>query len=126
MCPSQQSPADAGLGPLERRVMAVLWDAENAMTVREVLQRINEGRSQPLAYTTVMTTLARLSGKGLVRRAREGRGYRYAAAVSDTAAVAVRGVMRDFGDAALAHFVDEVHADPELRRRLRRMLGEEG
>lgn len=106
--------------------MAVLWDADSAMTVREVLQRINAGRSHPLAYTTVMTTLARLSSKGLVRRAREGRGYRYAAAVSDTAAVAVRSVVRDFGDAALAHFIDEVDADPQLRRRLRRMLGEEG
>ncbi len=126
MPPSKQPPADAGLGPLERQVMAVLWDAESARTVREVLQRINEGRSQPLAYTTVMTTLARLSRKGFVGRARDGRGYRYGAAVSDTAAVAVRSVVRDFGDAALAHFVDEVDADPELRRRLRRMLGEEG
>lgn len=126
MPPLEQPSADAGLGPLERQVMAVLWDADSAMTVREVLQRINAERSHPLAYTTVMTTLARLSSKGLVRRAREGRGYRYAAAVSDTAAVAVRSVVRDFGDAALAHFIDEVDGDPQLRRRLRRMLGEEG
>ena len=120
-----ESDHGTGLGPLERQVMAVLWGAENAMTVREVLQTINEGRRQPLAYTTVMTTLVRLNDKGLVLRAREGRGYRYGAAVSDTAAVAVRTVVRDFGDAALAHFVEEVDADPELRRRLRRMLGEE-
>lgn len=126
MAPSKQPPGDAGLGPLERQVMAVLWEATTTMTVREVLQSINAGRRQPLAYTTVMTTLARLTNKGVVRRAREGRGYRYAAAVSDTAAVAVRGVVRDFGDAALAHFVDEIDADPELRRRLRLMLGEDG
>jgi hypothetical protein len=56
---------------------------------------------------------------------RDGRGYVYEPAVSDTAQIAVRGVMRDFGDAALAHFVDEARADPDTLRRLQRLLGEE-
>jgi hypothetical protein len=32
--------------------------------------------------------------------------------------------MRDFGDAAMARFVDMARADPEMLERLRRLLGE--
>ena len=105
--------------------MDVLWAAPGPMSVREVLARLNESRAEPLAYTTAMTVLARLAEKGILARVRDGRGYVYAPAVSDTAQIAVRGVMRDFGDAALAHFVDEARADPDTLRRLRRLLTED-
>lgn len=82
------------------------------------------GRSQPLAYTTVMTVMSRLAGKGILARRREGRGYVYEATVHDAAGIAVRSVMRDFGDAAMAHFVDEARGDPEALRRLFRLLDE--
>jgi predicted transcriptional regulator len=113
------------LGPLEAEAMKVLWAADAPMSVRDVLQRLNAARSDPLAYTTVMTVLTRLADKGILARVRDGRGYVYEPAVSDTAQIAVRGVMRDFGDAALAHFVDEARADPELLRRLQRLLADE-
>lgn len=105
--------------------MKVLWSGEGPMSVREVLARLNEARSEPLAYTTVMTVLTRLADKGILERVRDGRGYVYEPAVSDTAQIAVRGVMRDFGDAALAHFVDEARADPEMLRRLQRLLADD-
>jgi hypothetical protein len=35
---------------------------------------------------------------------------------------AVRNVVRDFGEAAAARFVDEARPDPKLRRRLERLL----
>jgi hypothetical protein len=54
-----------------------------------------------------------------------GRGYVYEPAVADAAAIAVRNVVRDFGDAAVAQFVDEARADPALRRRLERLLRDE-
>lgn len=113
------------LGPLEREVMSALWVAEAPLTVRAVLDRLNEGRRPLLAYTTVMTVLARLSEKEIVVRRRVGRGFVYEAALPDEAAIAVRETVRDFGDAAVAHFVDEARADPRLRRRLRRLLEEE-
>jgi predicted transcriptional regulator len=113
------------LGPLEAEAMKVLWSGNGPMSVREVLERLNAGRSSPLAYTTVMTVLARLADKDILARMRDGRGYVYEPAVADTAQIAVRGVMRDFGDAALAHFVDEARADPDLLRRLERLLAEE-
>lgn len=113
------------LGPLEAEVMAVAWTVQTPLTVREVLERLNESRSTPLAYTTVMTVMSRLAEKDILRRELSGRGYRYIAAVPDVAAIAVRNVVRDFGDAALAQFVDEARADPKLLRRLRRLLQDE-
>jgi predicted transcriptional regulator len=113
------------LGPLEAEVMDVLWSASHPMSVREVLARLNESRSEPLAYTTAMTVLARLADKDILARVRDGRGFVYEPAVSDVAQIAVRGVMRDFGDAAMAHFVDEARADPEMLQRLQRLLGDE-
>lgn len=113
------------LGPLETEVMEVLWGAGRPMSVRDVLARLNQQRTEPLAYTTAMTVLARLADKQILARVRDGRGYVYEPAVSDTAQIAVRGVMRDFGDAAMARFVDEARADPEMLERLRRLLTEE-
>jgi hypothetical protein len=44
--------------------------------------------------------------------------------VADEAGIAVREVLRGYGDAALAHFVEEARADPQLLRRLRRLMDE--
>jgi predicted transcriptional regulator len=112
------------LGPLEAEVMDVLWAAGRPMSVRDVLAQLNQARTEPLAYTTVMTTLARLADKHVLTRVREGRGFVYEPAVSDVAQIAVRDVMREYGDAAMARFVDEARADPEMLERLRRLVGE--
>ncbi|MGH9291008.1 MAG: BlaI/MecI/CopY family transcriptional regulator [Acidimicrobiales bacterium] len=110
------------LGPLEAEVMQVMWAAGGRMSVRAMLDRLNDGRDSPLAYTTVMTVMARLAEKDILRRQLDGRGYVYESVVADAAAIAVRSVMRDFGEAAVAQFVDEARADPKLRRRLERLL----
>jgi predicted transcriptional regulator len=110
------------LGPLEAEVMHVLWAAHEPMSVRAVLNRLNEQHNPALAYTTVMTVMARLADKEILRRRLDGRGYVYEAALPDAAAIAVRNLVRDFGDAAVAGFVDEARADPKLRARLERLL----
>jgi predicted transcriptional regulator len=113
------------LGPLEADVMNALWKARQPLTVRAVLDLVNHRREHPLAYTTVMTVLTRLAEKGIVNRHSQGRGFVYQAAVGDAAGIAVREVLRDFGDAAVAQFIDEARADPKLLRRLERLLKEE-
>ena len=60
------------LGPLEERLLEILWLRGNG-TVREVV----EDSCQDLAYTTVMTTLDRLFKKNLLNREAEGRAFRY-------------------------------------------------
>jgi predicted transcriptional regulator len=112
------------LGPLETEVMEVLWAAREPLTVRAVLEQLNRRRRPPLAYTTVMTVMARLAEKEILRRERVGRGYAYEAAVPDEAAIAVRELVRDYGEAAVAQFVDEARTDPKLLRRLRRLVAD--
>lgn len=112
------------VGPLEADVLEVLWGEKRPMAVRQVLEHLNDGRSHPLAYTTVMTVMSRLAEKGILDRQRERRGYIYKPVARDAAEIAVRNVVRDFGDAALAHLVDEARADPELMRRLERLMRE--
>jgi predicted transcriptional regulator len=102
--------------------MELVWAAGRPLTVREVLERLNAKRSPQLAYTTVMTVMNRLVAKEVLRRKREGRGYAYEATASDAAGLAVRNVMRDHGDAAMAHFVEAAKGDPRALRRLQRLL----
>ncbi len=113
------------LGPLEAEIMRVVWDCEPPVTPRQVLDQINERRDQPLAYTTVMTVMTRLAEKGLLGRTPAPRGWAYEPLVTDAASIAVRDVMRDFGEAAVAHFLAESRADPKLRRRLQKLLDED-
>lgn len=112
------------LGPLEARVVQVLWRLDRPAPVREVLDRLNDGSRAPLAYTTVMTVMSRLAEKGVLGRKPAGRGYEYEAVFRDAAELAVRTVVRDFGDAAVAHFLDEARADPKLMRRLQKLMQE--
>jgi predicted transcriptional regulator len=120
----QDGAAAAGLGPLEAEVMAVLWRSDTPLAVREVAAALNARRPEPLAYTTVMTVMARLAGKGLLARSRSGRRFVYTPTVADTAEAAVQGVLERFGEAALARFVERAELDPALRERLRRLAGE--
>ena len=113
------------LGPLESEVMEAIWGMRKPVGVRQVIERLNRGRRQKLAYTTVMTVMSRLADKGVLQRRRDGRGYVYEATAPDAAGLAVRSVMRDFGDAAVTQFVEEARADPQVLRRLRRLLAEE-
>ncbi|WP_156727353.1 BlaI/MecI/CopY family transcriptional regulator [Streptomyces apocyni] len=73
------------LGDLEDAVMTRVWNWNRPVTVREVLEDLQQERS--IAYTTVMTVLDNLHQKGWVRREAEGRAYRYEA-VSTRAAYA--------------------------------------
>ena len=93
--------------------MDVLWDTvpgtSDGVTVREVADAL-DGRE--LAYTTVMTVLDRLAGKGMVQREREGRAWRYRAAASREAHIAQLMLdALDLGgsrDAALVRFARSV------------------
>lgn len=112
------------LGSLGAEVMDVLWAAGEPVTVRVVMDRLNHDRVEPLAYTTVMTVLTRLADRGAARRTKAGRGYVYEPAIADAAELAVRDVVRDHGEAAVTHFVTQARTDPQLLRRLERLLGD--
>ncbi len=111
-------------GPLESEVMDAVWRAGEPVVVREVVDELNERRAESLAYTTVMTVMSRLADKEVLARRKVGRGYVYEANAPDAAGIAVKDVLRNYGDAAVAHFVDEAQTDPALLQRLRRLLSD--
>ena len=111
------------LGPLETAVMEKVWK-RGPLTVRDIVDDL--GRSRGLAYTTVMTVMVRLHGKGLLTRERTGKTYVYRATFTRDEHRAVlsrdlaRGLVSQFGDAALAAFsaeLDEVDASHRVALR---------
>ncbi len=64
------------LAELELECMKVLWKYPGASVAQ-----VRAGLPRPLAYTTVMTVLDRMSAKGLVGRRKNGRAYLYTAAL---------------------------------------------
>ena len=113
-------------GELEQAVMDVVWALpdDEWLTVREVHERL---AARGLAYTTVMTVMDRLAGKGLLTQEKVGRAYRYrpAATRADVTAGlisdALAGASAD-RDAALVRFVSG--ASSEDIAALRRALDE--
>ena len=113
------------LGPLEGAVMERFWKRGPA-TVRVVVDDL--ARTRGLAYTTVMTVMVRLHGKGLLHRDRNGKTYVYRAAFTREEHRArisrdlARGLVSQFGDAALAAFSAELdEVDAQHRAALRRV-----
>jgi predicted transcriptional regulator len=105
-------------GDLERAAMEVVWE-HGPSTARQVAERLAD---RGLAYTTWLTVLGRLVGKGLLRQDRAGRAHSYTAVASreDHIAVLMRQALGQAGDreAALAHFVRSVSAgEAEALRR---------
>ena len=62
-------------GELESAIMDVVWASDRAYLVREVRERLDYNRA--VAYTTVMTVMNILHGKGVLRREKYGRAWRY-------------------------------------------------
>ncbi|GAB2830975.1 BlaI/MecI/CopY family transcriptional regulator [Actinocorallia aurea] len=109
-------------GDLEREIMAALQAADRALTPREVRETLGGS----LAYTTVLTSLVRLAGKGVLERARRGRAFAYRP-VADETGLAVRRMHqlldgRPDRAVVLTRFVGSLPDDEE--RLVRRMLAD--
>ena len=116
--------ADAvSLGERELDVMTVLWQ-HGSGTVTEV----QDALGVPLAYTTVLTILRNLEGKGFLRRAEEGRAHRYFPKVKQRAEQrrALSQLLATlFGgspEALIAQLVDDHDLSPKQLKRLAKRL----
>ncbi len=104
--------------------MRAVW-ARGEATVGSVVEDLNAERSQPLAYTTVMTILVRLSERGLLKRDKRGRQFVYRPAADESALIetlsgrAVDELLARFGSTAMRQFADRLaDADPDLRAQI--------
>lgn len=106
-------------GELEAAVMRCLWQRAEPATVRDVLEEL--AKSRPLAYTTVMTVLDNLHGKGQLRRRRRGRAWEYATTRSSAqhTAALLQQILGESGDRdeALMHFVADLDAETATKLR---------
>ena len=95
------------LGPLEQRVLDVLWKRDGDARVRDLQPSFPE-----IAYTTLMTTLDRLHRKGMLERVLAGRAFAYRPRLTRP-------------EALLSCFVDEVGSlDAEALDALERLVRE--
>lgn len=63
--------------PAELDLLKILWEYPSPATVREVLDVVNRQAVPPRAYTTVMSLMNVMAGKGLLRRTPRGRAFVY-------------------------------------------------
>lgn len=107
---------------LESAVLDALWDADDWLTTRGVLEQLPAERK--VAYTTAMTVLVRLWKKGMVDRRRRGRAYEYRPQLpkSQAAALRMEQILQAAGDRSLtlSRFLETLSESE--RRELRRML----
>jgi predicted transcriptional regulator len=103
------------LGVQQRRVMDIIWE-RSSVTVQEVLEILNDGMLQPLAYTTVLATMQKLEKNGWLTHVCEeqhGRAYCYRATLSRNEAIgcSLRSFAKTFlgGNKTLLfqHFVND-------------------
>lgn len=125
--PDAEPVVPPALYELEAEIMAEVW-AAGQTTVRNVLEVLNASGDKQRAYTTVMTTMMRMDGKGLLRRQRQGKTDIYEAVLSEKeyrearAKAEVGELVEQYGEVALMHFIREADGlDPERRRQLRRL-----
>jgi predicted transcriptional regulator len=120
-------PIPPPLHELEQAVMEEVWRREQA-SVREVMEALNGRGDADRAYTTYMTIMSRLDGKGLLSRRREGKTDFYRATYTRDqyadlrARATIDSVVDQFGDVALTHIARQMaRLDPQHRRSLERI-----
>jgi predicted transcriptional regulator len=100
-------------GQLESAIMDVIWSSDRPLLVREVRERLHYTR--PVAYTTVMTVMTILYGKGVLHREKHGRAWRYWSAErrEEHDARLMAEILRSGGDheLTLSRFLDRASED---------------
>jgi predicted transcriptional regulator len=106
-------------------IMEVLWE-QGPSLVAEVRAALPD----PLAYTTVLTILRTLEGKGHVGHTEEGRGHRYHAKVAQQAARGsalkhlTRKLFKGSAELLLTHLVSDRRLSDDELARMRQLLAD--
>jgi predicted transcriptional regulator len=116
------------LGDLEAEIMELIWarPAEQGTTVRDVFEVLYERRR--LAYTTVQSTMNRLTKKRMLRAKTQEHTYIYYPTltepefVSRFASRVLEGLLSNF--MGLSPEQSSVQSDPHAAERVRRLLEE--
>ncbi|MCA9871744.1 MAG: BlaI/MecI/CopY family transcriptional regulator [Anaerolineae bacterium] len=115
-------------GELEAKVMESIWELQDQEpTVQTVCDYLGPGHN----YKTVMTVLNRLVEKGALTRQRRSRAFIYLpkqsrdAFIGRASRLIFGGLLRDFGNLAVAQFVESLdEVDPAQLDELERLVRE--
>lgn len=111
----------------ELRLMNIIWDLGPA-TVNDVLQELP--REEPLAYSTVLTTMRILENKGYLRHKKQGRAFVYHPVIGQSEArqSALSHMMsRFFNDSPellMMNLIEQEGLDAKDLERLKKMIQE--
>lgn len=116
------------LGDLEAEIMEIIWAQQSiiGITVREVFEILYTRRR--IAYTTVMSTMARLAKKKLLRAEKVEQAYIYRPSSTQEQFIArlvghvLDNLLVGFSEATLDHV--QSLADPTTDQHIQRMLEE--
>ncbi|QTD39798.1 BlaI/MecI/CopY family transcriptional regulator [Sporosarcina sp. Te-1] len=115
-------------GPLEAKIMDILWDAEE-LRIREVQQILE--REKLTSFNTVMTVMNRLVEKNILQKRTEGRSSVYKPVQSrmeflnSQSKEMTHELMDEFGNVVVSHMLDALEeADDDLVAKLERKIQE--
>jgi predicted transcriptional regulator len=124
--PSRKGAA-AVLGPLEGKVLEVIWRTGGAVGVPEVHRAVN-GRKGTLSYSAVKAVLNNLAEKGHLAKTRQGKVTHFEAVRSreefdaKVIATVVGSLKRNFGTPMIAQLVDELAVDEATLQEFERVI----
>ncbi|WP_040952746.1 BlaI/MecI/CopY family transcriptional regulator [Gorillibacterium massiliense] len=114
-------------GPLEAKVMEVIWSEAQPVTIKEVNAKINEEKT--MSFNTIMTVMNRLVDKGILQKKLSEKSYKYSAVATKEQFLEEQSkelsydLVKEFGSLAVTHLVDAMEqVDPELLKQLERQI----
>ena len=119
----------SALGPLEGRVMEVLWDAKSAVSVADVRAVLSK-RKPVLSYSTVKAVLSNLTRKGHAKKRSIGRSNVFTSATTRAAfqkhvvSEVMDSLIHSYREPVLAHLIDEFASDDGMLDELERLIAE--
>jgi len=119
------------LGELESLIMEIVWQQEQS-SVRSVLLELEKKRT--IAYTTVMTVMARLHDKGVLKRKMDkSNAFVYVpikdkkSFLANASEKIIKKFLKEYGDVAVAQFIDIIETSntgksEEWKNKLRKLI----
>jgi len=116
-------------GPLEAKIMEILWSTDQEMTIKDVHHRLDQEKA--LSFNTVMTVMNRLVEKDVLHKRLQIRSSIYRPVMTREAFMEAQSkeltldLIEEFGSQAVVHMVDALdQVDRDLLDRLEQKIKE--
>lgn len=116
------------LGPLETKVMDVIWSREGWVAISDIHEVFSNSQGD-FAYSTIKTIMTNLADKGHLQKRSAGRANEFRAVQTREAfeesvvGDVLRPLIRNYRNPLLAHIIDQLNNDGDVAE-LERLLAE--